>query len=362
MAWQHNSIGQKAAAPLAASDPACFAWGKDRTQHIVYHGTDDQVHELWYRHGTDWKHGGALSQVTGAPPIVGKPFGYAWEGDGTQHVVYRSTDNQIHELWQRQGKQWEYGNAISQMLNAPPAVGNPVGYAWEHDGTQHIIYRAADNQIHELWQRQGKKWEHGGAISQFTGATLAAGDPVGYAWEEDDTQHLVYRGIDNQIHELWQRRGKKWEHGGALSQITGAPPAAGDPTCYAWGKDGTQHIVYRGAEGHIHEIWFRKGTGWKYGNALSQMAGAPPTAGEPSGYAWEGDGTQHVVYRGQDNHIHELWFRQGKGWQYGQVLTQMTGAALAAGDPFGFAWEEDHTQHVVYRAVDNQIHELWFRK
>jgi hypothetical protein len=31
-------------------------------------------------------------------------------------------------------------------------------------------------------------------------------------------------------------------------------------------------------------------------------------AGDPAGYTWDVDRTQHVVYRGSDGHIHELWF------------------------------------------------------
>jgi transposase len=30
--------------------------------------------------------------------------------------------------------------------------------------------------------------------------------------------------------------------------------------------------------------------------------------GDPAGYTWDVDRTQHVVYRGGDGHIHELWF------------------------------------------------------
>jgi hypothetical protein len=362
MSWQHNSIGQITGAPPAAGDPMCFAWERDKTQHVIYRGADNQIHELWFRHGTDWKYGGALSFTAGGPPAGGDPFGYSWEGDNTQHIIYRGLDNQIHELWQRHGDKWKYGNAISAVVNAPLAASDPAGFAWEGDGTQHIIYRAQDNQIHELWQRKGKNWEHGGALSQFTGATLGAGKPFAYAWEKDGTQHVVYRGVENQIHELWQRKGQKWQHGGALSQIVGAPPAASDATCFAWEGDGTQHILYLGADNQVHEIWYRKGKNWSYGNALSQMAGAPAAASVPFGYAWESDDTQHVIYRGQDNQVHELWQRRGKNWAYGGALSQMTGGSPAVGNVAGFAWEHDRSQHVIYRGADNYIHELWQKK
>ena len=37
----------------------------------------------------------------------------------------------------------------------------------------------------------------------------------------------------------------------------------------------------------------------------SAAAGAPSAEGNPAGYTWSVDSTEHVVYRGNDGHIHE---------------------------------------------------------
>src|SRR5438105_10309534 len=76
---------------------------------------------------------------------------------------------------------------------------------------------------------------------------------------------------------------------------------------------------------------------WKH-NPISQKAGGPNAVGQPGGFAWEGDHTQHVVYRGQDNQIHEVWFKKGgfnPEWKYGGALSALAGGPLADGDPFG---------------------------
>ncbi len=378
--WEHNPIGQAAGGPAATGRPTAFSWERDETQHVVYVGQDSQIHELYYKKGfidAGWKYGGALSQETHAPPAAGNPSGYAWESDGTQHIFYRGTDGQVHEIWNKKdmlGSHWSYGGALSALTHAPAAAGDPFGYVWEKDGTQHIVYRGVDNNIHEIWNKKdmlGSHWAYGGAINASVGAPAAAGDPAGFTWENDNTQHIIYRGVDNQIHELWFKHGlvtHNWAYGGALSQNCGAPQAAGDPMGYAWEKDGTQHIIYRSADGQIQELWCKKGiTGaqWSYGGALSHTAGGPAAAGDPWGYAWESDATQHIVYRGGDGQIHELWQRKemlNQSWRYGSALTQTTHAPAAASDPVAFAWEKDGTQHIVYRATDNAIHELWFRK
>ena len=46
---------------------------------------------------------------------------------------------------------------------------------------------------------------------------------------------------------------------------------------------------------------------WHHAN-LTGSIGAPAAAGDPAGYTWDVDSTEHVVYRGTDSHIHELWF------------------------------------------------------
>ena len=65
-------------------------------------------------------------------------------------------------------------------------------------------------------------------------------------------------------------------------------------------------------------------------------AGAPLAAGDPFGYLHQGtDGpVQHAVYRGQDGHIHELYTLSNK-WVF-NTLTASGGAPLAGGDPFGY--------------------------
>ena len=48
--WQHTPISAKAKAPDAAgSDPGGFVWEADNSQHVIYRGADNQIHELWFK-------------------------------------------------------------------------------------------------------------------------------------------------------------------------------------------------------------------------------------------------------------------------------------------------------------------------
>jgi hypothetical protein len=81
-----------------------------------------------------------------------------------------------------------------------------------------------------------------------------------------------------------------------------------------------QHVVYRGTDDRIHELWWSDGPGWAEGELAAQTATAPAAAGDPAGYVL--NGTQHVVYRGTDDRIHELWWSEATGWNDGLLVAR----------------------------------------
>jgi len=47
-----------------------------------------------------WHHNNLTAAAGAPPPAVNQSLsGYAFEAQGTQHVIYVSTDNQIIKLW-----------------------------------------------------------------------------------------------------------------------------------------------------------------------------------------------------------------------------------------------------------------------
>jgi hypothetical protein len=149
-------------------------------------------------------------------------------------------------------------------------------------------------------------WHHNDLTSGAGGAQAAASDPAGYMFNAQNTQHVVYPGTDNRIHELWWNS-SGWHHNNLTNVAGGAPAAASDPAGYMFNAQNTQHVVYRGTDNHIHELWWNS-SGWHHNDLTNAAGNAPAAAGDPAGYMFDAQGTQHVVYRGTDNHIHELWW------------------------------------------------------
>ena len=257
------------------------------------------------------------------------------------------------------------GSAESDTMGAES---DPVGYSYSADNTQHVIFTGEDSRIHELWFKRGKGWSHAIPVNR-SDIPAVVGAPSGYTWAVDNTQHIVFRGNDNNIHELWFARGLGWNYNN-LTIASGVPQANAitEPWGYVWAKDKTQHVIYRDRNFHIQELWFAQGHGWNH-NDLTVAANAPECRGRPMGYGWNHPGwhnLQKVIYRGKDNHIHELTFRKGQGWSWADLSKSMqdgTSIPLAASDPRGavYPWGENvstnpERHYITYRGDDGHLH------
>jgi hypothetical protein len=219
--------------------------------------------------------------------------------------------------------------------------------------------------VNELWW-DTNGWHHNDLTAAATGAPLAGSNPRGYVFKAQGTQHVIYQGLNDggRIHELWWNS-NGWHHHD-LTAAAGAPGALSDLAGYVFDIQGTQHVVYvAGPDAYhphgVHELWWDT-SGWHH-NDLTAAAGAPPPQGdEPTGYAFEAEGTQHVVYPGADTHIHELWWND-HGWHH-HDLTAATGApkvdGLVGNTLTGYAFEAQGTQHIVYIGPDGHVYELWW--
>jgi hypothetical protein len=96
--WSHVDLTAATGAPKAKSVPAAYAFEGEKRQHVFFRGDDDHLHELAISIGDHaWGHYD-LTAATGAPaPLVGL-VGYAFEAERRQHLVYQGADRHIHEL------------------------------------------------------------------------------------------------------------------------------------------------------------------------------------------------------------------------------------------------------------------------
>jgi len=366
MGWKPaNDLTTQWGAPLAVGNPACYVYAQYK-QNIIYRGFTpgqgySRIHQLQWENNA-WHHND-LTATASAPLAsgAGEVTAYVAYYTGTQHVVYLGTNNQglldnhIHEIYADDSNDWQH-NDLTIAAGAPLAINTPMGY--EFRNLMHVVYNGFTSQtaghVYELWHDS-----NGWHFNDLMGTPVVALGPLtARVFPSIGTQHIVYRAnVDGtDIQELqWDNVG--W-HQRDLTIAAAAPSANGDVTNYIFEDQDTQHINYLGTDGHIHELWWDYDNGWRH-NDLTNATGAPAADGRPSGYVFTPDGTQHVNYRGADGHIHELWW-DNNGWHHND-LTIATGAPQAFGDPTGYEFIPNvgqGTQHVVYTTRDHHLIEL----
>jgi Trypsin len=307
--WVVNDI--QGSAPAAGSSRITALLRADGTNTIYYRTFDGDIIELALE--SDGYHHANLSSITNAPLAAGAPVAYV-RGDGVTAVVYRSTGGHIIEL--RLGSRgW-----ISRDLNAASSSSNVVvssdpSVSVRADGTNSIVFRAG-TQIWELYQSNtaditafgvgGWRWGTPSGLTGNPAPPPAAGRPVGYS-HRNGIHAIAYRSTTDQIIELWLD-GSGW-HWGVL-----ANGAKGDPTAYTR-NDGRESVLFRNASNHIIQAY--NSSGWSTLD-LTTVTGTSAATSDPYVYH-RADGYNSILFEA-NGHVNELWYKRGQGnWAGGDV-------------------------------------------
>ncbi|MFL5311174.1 MAG: hypothetical protein ACJ79H_12035 [Myxococcales bacterium] len=355
--WKDALVCRDPRAAPAVGDIFGYVTPFDNRARVLYRGLLGSVHQLSLPPGGRWAQAD-LTQLAGAPPAAGDASGYVTPFDNTARVVYRGLPGFIHELYLPPGGRWTHTD-LTELAGAPPAAGDPFAYLTPFDKTARVLYRGGllVGPVRELYLGPGGRWTQAD-LTQLAGAPLAAGTPSAYV-TPDGTARVVYTAADRSIHELYLQAGGRWTHAD-LTRLAGAPPAAGDAYGYATPFDTTARVIYRGLSGAVHELYLAAGGHWTHSD-LTQLAGAPVAAGDPFGYVTPFDSTARVLYRGGllMGPVHELYLAPGGHWTHAD-LTQLAGAPPAAGNVFAYVTRFDDAARVLYREglLEGPVHEL----
>jgi len=269
-------------------------------------------------------------------------------GAQASSVVHRDRDGRLVESWDVPGSR---GSGILAGPDlAPGAADDPVSFV-DPGGTAVVVYRAVDAEIHSVHWRAGAATGHD-SLGAAAGAPQVQGRPA--VWTVGGGSHAVYRTETGGLSELFWVDGPV-SHAGLLDHVEGAPAAAGDPVAYGVAAAGQSIVVYRGEDAHIHTLYWADGpTGH---DNLSGYVGSPPAVGDPVAYYWAAADTHQVAYRAADGHLHEIYWR---GAEPAQVwdLTAAAGSPAAAADPACHFHHVTGLKHVVYVDARGCLHQL----
>jgi len=169
-----------------------------------------------------------------------------------------------------------------------------------------------------------------------------------------NTLIVLYRGDDGHVHDIYWCPGTSRFGHEDLTRFAGphAANTASDPVGYLAPGD-IHHVIYRSADHHLHALWTPVGGGAVGHDDLTQAARAAGSRaadamGNPSAYV-NGQGTHIVVYRGSDQHIWSVYWDAGA--PTGEDVSGFTNSPLAAGDPFAYYIPAHDLGQIVYRAL-----------
>lgn len=336
--------------PAAAGDPTACVMAEG-VYDIIYRDDRNRLLELW----KDTKNGasgaGNLTEVAQAPPAIGSPIPYMNTNANQLIVPYRAADGGLHSVYSVPGGTGH--DDLGGVANAPKAAGDPVGFYTAETDLHHVIYRTSDGHLHAIyWQGNNAAAHEDLFWSSFPPAT---GDPAPYSG--GGANIIAYRGADGEIHSLYWSGAGAAAHD-ALSAVAQMPHAAGDPVAYhyASGADSVNQVTYRAVDGQVIELWW-VGAAPVQGWSVNGSIGAPPAASDPAAYYNSESQKKHVVYASADGHVHEVRWTPGQPPEH-LDLTAQANAPLASGRPAAFFVASSNTRHVVYRSRDNQIIEI----
>ena len=296
------------------------------------------------------------SEEFGTPPAAGVPTTFPFPGLGVTDIVYCDTSGHLWELWRNAAGITGKRNLTLLATGATKAAGNPVAYADTDGGQVMLAYRdAGTGHIHTMY------WSTGGVghenLTGPTGAPAAAGNPIALFVPETRTQHIIYRTGDGHLHVVYWQGGDPAGHED-MTAWASAVGATGDASAYYVTSSREHIVVYRGTDGHIHDIHWRIETPFQPED-LSGVAGTPPAAGDPSAYHIAALDLHQMTYRAVDGHLYEIYCvgeQAVQGWD----LTAATGVpdAVATSDPVAYYHAPTNTKHVVYREANDHLYDI----
>ncbi|MBO0864177.1 MAG: hypothetical protein J2P16_03795 [Mycobacterium sp.] len=282
-------------------------------QHVFFAGRNGHLFESFFRpFGWRGQHDMCTGHGWGCTPSS-SPGVAVNPATNDQYVFWRGAHGDINEAFRQSGA-WRgpIDMCIKKDWGCAVAAGAP-DVAVGEDGSQYVVYRGANGHLFEsVFGPNGWRGEHDMCTSHGWGCNPSSAASVAVNPATDD-QYVFWRGTHGDINEAFDHSGA-WR--GPINMCTkkswGCAAAAGAPDV-AVGDDGSQYVVYSGADGHNYEA-FRRSGAWH--GALDMCAsyswGCTPSSAASVAVNPATD-EQYVFWRSARGDINEA-FHQSGAW------------------------------------------------
>jgi hypothetical protein len=341
-----NNIAQRDVHPvelMAKPFPVVFV---DNQMHVLYIDSNHHISDICCA-GT-WFYQDVNRRRRQAPLAKGNPASVAFLST-EMHVLYRDVNDHISDI-SYAGK-WFYQDLNVQAPQAPLAKGDPVSVVFLNTEL-HVLYRDVNDHISDVWY--DGSWHYRDLNVLAPQAPLAKGDPVSVLFLNSQ-MHVLYRDVNDHISDIryaGTRSAGTWIYQDLNVLAPRAPLAKGDPASVIF-VDKQLHVVYRGANDHVADIFYADT--WFYQDLNKLAPQAPLAKGDPASVVFF-HSQMHVFYRDVNDHISAIYY--DSNWFYQDLNVLAPQAPLAYGDPASVVFL-DNQLHVVYNDTNGHVSDIY---
>jgi hypothetical protein len=302
-----NAEDASGSAPQPSSGALLTAYRRADGSSSILYRSGDQLVEL--NRGSsyfDTWHAYTFPLAPNTTP-VGDPATYV-RADGLSAVLYRTSTGHIIEVSETMSPTWWSTRDLTAATGVPVlAASDPTAYV-RSDGVSSVLYRSSDDQIFELYMSPDHYWDWG-EPSVLAGAPAAAGKPAGYT-HHDETNAIVYATTAGRVEELWLD-GDGWHAG----DITGGGASAFDNPVPYVRTDAIEAVDYFTWDyTHGGQVWEIANAGSWIAYDLNNYVPAGYVHTEPAPFVSH-DGWDTIAYGTSYNHANTLTHEPNVNWR-----------------------------------------------
>jgi hypothetical protein len=182
-------------------------------QHVYFTSSTNKVHQLSYN-GSAWVDQDLMA-LSSSSTLVAPDSGLSSlvDASGGQHVYFVSSTFQLHQVYFDSSTHLWVDQDLMALANSASgrgsvSAGSGLSSLVDASGGQHVFFANGSKSIHQLYY-DGSTWADQDLIGWTGDLVFAVQTSVRLSASTDasGSEHIFYTSDDNQIHQLYQRRG-----------------------------------------------------------------------------------------------------------------------------------------------------------
>ncbi len=125
----------------------------------------------------------------------------------------------------------------------------------EEDGSQHVDFIAGNGHVHELYRNPAVQWVDNDLTGFAQGLRASDGFGLDGYSQADGSQHVNFIDVNGHVHELYRNPAAQWLDNDLTVFAQGTPANIESRLDGYSQADGSQHVNFIAADGHVHELY-----------------------------------------------------------------------------------------------------------